>query len=42
MSPEEAVKMLIRVNATSDFIDNNPDFVKLMTQPNAKISTTFT
>jgi pimeloyl-ACP methyl ester carboxylesterase len=30
MSAEEAARMVIRLNFTNDFIDNNPDFVNLM------------
>ena len=32
MPIEEAVKILNRLNFTNDFIDNNPDFVKLMNE----------
>ena len=39
MSTEEAVRMYIRPFCTSEFIDNNPDFVELIIQRMLKVPT---
>jgi pimeloyl-ACP methyl ester carboxylesterase len=39
MSAEKYIRMMIRLGLTSEFIDNNPDFVKFMTQRMLKAPT---